>query len=234
MRIEIWSDIACPWCYLGKRRFEKALAQFEARDEVELIWRSFELDPEAPPSYGVTTNELLVRKYGVTPERAAEMNEHLSATAALDGLEYRLDVAQPGNTFDAHRLTHLAAAAGRGDAMMERLMKAYLAEGASMSDHDTLVRLATEVGLDDGATRAMLASNAFADQVRSDEERAFRLGVNGVPFFVIDDRFGISGAQPVEVLVNALRSIAASRPPDDEHHAHAGTCGEDGCGVHQH
>jgi predicted DsbA family dithiol-disulfide isomerase len=234
MRIEIWSDIACPWCYLGKRRFEKALEQFEGRDEVEIIWRSFELDPEAPRSYGVSTTELLVRKYRVTTERAEQMNQHLAETAALDGLSYRLDIARPGNTFDAHRLAHHASAKGRGTEMMERLMRAYLEEGASMSDEATLVRLAVEVGLDDVESRAVLTGNAFSDEVRQDEERGFRLGVNGVPFFVIDDRYGISGAQPVDVLVNALRSIASSRPPDDEHHAAGDRCAEDGCEVHQH
>ncbi len=233
MRIEIWSDMACPWCFIGKRRFEAALKQFEGRDDVEIIWRSFELDSDAPASYGVSTVELLAKKYNITPERATLMNEHLTETAALDGLTYRLDIARPGNTFDAHRLAHYASAEGRGEAMMERLMVAYLAEGESMSDPETLVRLAQEMGLEPAGTREMLASNAFSDDVLRDEQRAFELGVNGVPFFVIEERFGISGAQPTDVLLNALQSIAASGGEDGERHG-AGQCDADGCEVHQH
>jgi predicted DsbA family dithiol-disulfide isomerase len=234
MRIEIWSDIACPWCYLGKRRFEAALTRFEGKEDVEVVWRSFELDPDAPKSYGVSTVEHLAQKYRVTTQRATEMNEHLTATAALDGLNYRLDLARPGNTFDAHRLAHHASEEGHGEVMMERLMRAYLTEGASMSDPDTLVKLATEVGLDEKAAREVVEGNKYASEVRGDEQRAYSLGVEGVPFFVIDDRFGISGAQPADLLLNAMRSIAANGGADVEERHSEAQCDAEGCAAHDH
>ena len=230
MRIEIWSDIACPWCYLGKKRFEKALEQFEKRDEVEVIWRSFELDSSAPSTYGMTTVEILSRKYGVTPERASQMNAHLTEVAALEGLEYHLDIARPGNTFDAHRLIHFAVANEKGDALMERLMRAYLSEGKSMSDRSALVELAAEVGLDAPAVTAMLESDAFAEAVRADEQRAQDFGVTGVPFFGIDETYGIAGAQPPEVFLRAMREISSGHVTGVESDEHA-SCGEEGCAV---
>lgn len=232
MQIEIWSDIACPWCFVGKRRFEAAMSQFAHRDKVEVIWRSYELDPYAPPSYGITTNELLSRKYGATPERAAKMNEHLTQVAALDGLAFRTDIAQPGNTFDAHRLTHFAGAHGKRNEMIERLMKAYLEEGELMSDRETLVRLATDVGLDAGKTREMLDGEAFGDLVRADELGAQELGINGVPFFVINERYAISGAQPVASFLDALNQAWNKTDVDDA--ATGEQCTDAGCAVHQH
>lgn len=231
MKIEIWSDIACPWCFVGKRRFEAALAVFDHRDKVEVVWRSFELDRVAPPTYGISTNELLSLKYGVTKERAAEMNDHLTKIAALDGLAFRTDLARPGNTFDAHRLTHFAETHGKRTEVIERLMKAYLEEGELMSDHDTLVRIASETGLDAGKTREMLASDAFADFVRADEERAHELGINGVPFFVIDERYAVSGAQPVASFIEALNTAWNSGALEQT----AGeSCTDGACAVHQH
>lgn len=208
MKIEIWSDIACPWCYLAKRRFEKALAEFERRGEVEVVWRSFELDPDAPPSYGVSMNDLLVRKYGVTPERAAQMNDHMEKLAGTEGLEYRLHVGKPGNTFDAHRLIHFARSKGKGDQALERIMRAYFGEGEQVSDREVLERLASEAGLDRDEVRVMLAGSEYAAAVRDDEERAQELGINGVPFFLIDGQYAISGAQPAHLILQALREIA--------------------------
>ena len=201
MQVEIWSDVVCPWCYLGKRRFEQALTQFEHRDDVEVVWRSFELDPNAGPSSSLPPAERLAAKYGMSVEDAAASHERLTGLAAEDGLEYHLDRTRGGNTFDAHRLIQLGKAGGIQDAVKERLMRAYFTEGECIDDHETLVRLADEVGLD---ARATLASDDYADAVREDEELARRIGINGVPFFVLGRRYGVSGAQTPDVLLEAL------------------------------
>jgi predicted DsbA family dithiol-disulfide isomerase len=230
MRIEIWSDIACPWCFIGKRRFEKALSDFEHREEVDVHWRSFELDPDAPSSYDISIDELLSKKYGVTMQRAAEMNEHLTRLAALDGLTFHTALMRPGNTFDAHRLTHFAATHGKRDAMTERLMKAYLEEGVQISDRRELSRLAVEVGLDEMKTEEVLSGDAFSNFVRDDERTAHELAINGVPFFVINDRYAISGAQPPTVFLEAMKSAWANQEVADAEPA--GQCNDASCTVH--
>jgi len=205
MEIEIWSDVACPWCYVGKRRFEAALAEFEHAGETTLTWRSSELDPEAPlerPGEGAAH---LAEKYGMTVEQARESQAGLAATAAGEGIEMRFDIQRMGRTFDAHRLVHLAAEHGIQDAVKERLMRAYFTEGALMSDHATLVALAGEAGLDPEEARATLASDRFAAEVRADERDAQQLGISAVPTFVVDRALGVSGAQPAEVLLSFLR-----------------------------
>ena len=228
MHVEIWSDIACPWCYVGKRRFEAALAAFEHREEVRVTWRSFELDPSAPPAREGDGATHLARKYGTSREQALAMHERMTATAAEDGLDFRFDLARGGNTFDAHRLVHLAAAHGVQDAMKERLMRAYLTEGELMSDHATLERLATEVGLPADEVRDMLATDRFAADVRDDEQTATSFGITAVPFFVVDRRIGAAGAQPSEVLGELLRRAWADRPAIPVV-AGGDTCGIDGC-----
>jgi predicted DsbA family dithiol-disulfide isomerase len=205
LAVEIWSDVVCPWCYIGKRRFESALAQFEHRDEVGLRWRSFELDPDAPRIAEVTGPERLAAKYGVSLEQARAMNANVTGIAAGEGLEYRLDRTRGGNTFDAHRLIQLAADEGIQDAVKERLMRGYFAEGEPIGDHDALARLTADAGLDPGAARALLAGDAHADSVRADEQLARQLGITAVPFFVLDRRYGVSGAQPAEILLGALQ-----------------------------
>ena len=205
MKIEIWSDIACPWCYVGKRRFEQALQQFEHAGDVEVTWRSFELDPHAPRTHAESQDELLAKKYGMPVEKARAMNERMTAEARKEGLDFHLDRVKVGNTFDAHRLVHLAAESGRADAMKERLMRAYFTEGEAVGDPDTLVRLGAEVGLGEGRVREIVNGDAYANDVRTDEERARSFGISGVPFFAIDERFGVSGAQPADVLLGALR-----------------------------
>ena len=202
--VEIWSDVVCPWCYLGKRRFESALARFEHRDDVEVVWRSFELDPNAGPSSTVPPAERLAAKFGMSVEDAQANHDRLTALAAEDGLEYHLDTTKGGNTFDAHRLIQLGKARGIQDAVKERLMRAYFTEGEHVDDHETLVRLAADAGLDAGEARAVLASDDYADAVREDEELARRIGINGVPFFVLGRRYGVSGAQTTDVLLEAL------------------------------
>jgi predicted DsbA family dithiol-disulfide isomerase len=204
MELEIWSDIACPWCYIGKRRFEAALAEFEHRDDVRVTWRSFELDPAAPPEREGDRAERLAEKYGMTVERAREMERNLTETAAGEGLDFRFDIARSGATFDSHRVVHLAAEHGLQDAMKERLLRAYFTEGELMSDHDTLVRLASEVGLDADEVRAMLAGDRFAAEVRDDERTATQFGISAVPTFVVDRALGASGAHPPEALLQLL------------------------------
>ena len=213
MHVEIWSDIACPWCYVGKRRFEAALAGYEHRDEVTVTWRSFELDPHAPPQREHDTATHLAEKYGMTREKALEMNDRMTETAAGEGLEFRLDIARGGNTFDAHRIVHLAAVHGAQDAMKERIMRAYLTEGELISDHATLERLAIDIGLPADEVRDVLASDRFAAEVREDERTGARLGINAVPFFVVDRAIGASGAHPAAQLRELLRQGRAANPP---------------------
>jgi predicted DsbA family dithiol-disulfide isomerase len=204
MTIEIWSDIVCPWCYIGKRRFEAALAGFEHRGTVQVVWRSFELDPDRPRGPGLPLPEMLAKKYGMSIAKARSANEQITAIAAGEGLSYHLDTARTANSFAAHRLVHLARTRGIAEAMQERLMKAYFSDGLAIGDPEVLTRLAAEAGLDVAEARATLEGDAFADDVRRDEEKAAQLGINGVPFFVIEERWGVSGAQPLETFKNAL------------------------------
>jgi predicted DsbA family dithiol-disulfide isomerase len=210
--VEIWSDVICPWCYIGKRRFEDALALFGGRDEVDVIWRSFELDPSSPRE-PIPLADRLSAKFNVDHAEAIAMNERMTETAAGVGLQFRLDNAMSGNTFDAHRVIHLAASQGLQHEAMERIKEAYFSEGRAISDLETLVELATSIGLDADDTRAMLESNRFSDEVRDDERTAAGFGIQGVPFFVFDRRFGVSGAQPVEVLLDALQEAAGEAQP---------------------
>jgi predicted DsbA family dithiol-disulfide isomerase len=204
LTVEIWSDVVCPWCYLGKRRFEEALERFEHRDEVSVLWRSFELDPEAPIAPEGTAAERLAGKYGMTVERARDMHARMTELAAQEGLELDFEIARGGNTFAAHRLIHEAAVHGHQAAAQERLMRAHFAEGEPISDPETLARLIAEVGVDLEEARAVAFSDRHGDAVREDELLAQRLGIQGVPFFVLGRRYGVSGAQPAEVLLEAL------------------------------
>jgi predicted DsbA family dithiol-disulfide isomerase len=206
--VEVWSDLVCPWCYLGKRRLEQALEQFPQRDRVDVVWRSFELEPDAPTTPEPRA-EALVRRYGMTPEQAAERDATMTALAAEAGLDYRPDLVLLGNTFDAHRILHAAAAAGLQAPAKERMLRAYFTEGRALSDPDTLVELAGEAGLDTEAARAALADGSHADEVRAEEREAAQLGVTGVPFFVLGRRYAVSGAQPAELLLQALERAFA-------------------------
>ena len=213
MKVEIWSDVVCPWCYIGKRRFETALAGFEHRDEVIVIWRSFQLDPNAPTTADGDPLDRLVAKYGMSRADAERAQARVTATAATVGLDFHLDRARSGNTFDAHRLLHLALAAGRQTDLKERLMAGYFVEGEAVGEPEVLALLATEVGLEESAVDEVLASDAFAAEVRQDELEARRLGISGVPFFVIDRRYGISGAQPSELMLSTLDQAWADSHP---------------------
>jgi predicted DsbA family dithiol-disulfide isomerase len=230
MKVEIWSDVACPWCYIGKRHFEAALDQFSHRDDITIIWRSYQLDPDAPRTPGVSVNEMLAQKYNVSISRAEAMNERVSSIAALAGLEYHLEKAQYGNTFDAHRLIHLAATHQLQDQMEERLFKAYFTEGLMLTDTETLVKLASEVGIDADEARTVLASTAYADEVRADVQRARMFGIEGVPFFAIEEQYGISGAHPTEVFKEVLEKVwTESHPRIKRAVASQNTCEGDSC-----
>lgn len=219
LRVDIWSDVVCPWCYVGKRRYEAALAAFAHRDQVDTVWHSFELDPSAPRSYEGQGSyaERLARKYGVGVARAEAMIAQMTATAADTGLVFDFARARPGNTLDAHRLLHHAARAGRQGAMKERLLRACFTEGQPIAEPGTLLALAVEVGLDEAPARAVLTSERFTAAVRADELSARELGIRGVPFFVVDREFGVSGAQPSEVLLRVLEQAwaRAQSEPDD-------------------
>lgn len=212
MDVHIWSDIVCPWCYLGKRRFENALSLFDHRDEVRITHRSFQLDPSRPRHQTTNRREMLKKKYQLSDQQVREMDTRMEHLAEIEGLEYHLtDAGLTGNTLDAHQLLQLARARGVQDAMIERLYRAYFTEQRSVFDRDSLVTLAAEAGLDQGEAREVLERDGYADAVAADVLEARSLGVSGVPFFVLGGRYGVSGAQAAEVFTEAL-----SRAWEDE------------------
>ncbi len=204
MRIEVWSDVVCPWCYIGKRRLEAALERFPHRDEVEVVWRSFQLDPSVPEGETHATLPTLAARYGRPVEEMRAMMRHVEETAAGEGLTYDLANGVGGNTLLAHELTHLAAERGLQGAMEERLFSAYFQEGRPVFDVDSLVPLAVEVGLDEAEVRAALADHRYRPAVLEDAGTARALGATGVPFFVVDRRYGAAGAQPADLLLQLL------------------------------
>ncbi|MFI9176263.1 DsbA family oxidoreductase [Streptomyces lincolnensis] len=238
MRVEIWSDIACPWCYVGKARFEKALAAFPHRDDVEVVHRSFELDPGRAKDDIQPVIKMLTKKYGMSEAQARDGEENLGAQAAAEGLAYRTEGRDHGNTFDMHRLLHLAKDHGKQNDLIQLLYKANFAEERSVFSEgdDRLVELAVTAGLDEATVRKVLTDpTAYAEDVRTDEREAAELGATGVPFFVLDRKFGVSGAQPTDVFTRALTQAWDERPPlkliEDPD---ADACGPDGCAVPQH
>jgi predicted DsbA family dithiol-disulfide isomerase len=229
VHVEIWSDIACPWCHIGKRRFEAALEGFEHRDDVTVTWRSFELDPTAPREREGERAAHLAAKYGTSRESAIAMQEQMTEVAATEGLHFDFAIARDGNTFDAHRLVHLAQFHGRQDAMKERLFRAYLGEGEGIGDPAVLERLALEVGLPEDEVRDVLSTDRYAAEVREDERTAQSLGISAVPFFVVDRAVGASGAQPPEVLRGMLEQAHEMAQPKLDVVAEGQVCGPDGC-----
>jgi predicted DsbA family dithiol-disulfide isomerase len=229
LNVEIWSDIACPWCYVGKRRFERALESFEHRDQVTVTWRSFELDPGAPAERDEDGATHIAHKYGMPVEVARQRQQQLADLAANDGLTFNFDTIRLGNTFDAHRLVHLAHQHGKQDEMKERLMRAYLTESELISDHETLKRLADEIGLPQDEVGVLLATNQYADQVRDDERTAQQFGISAVPYFVVDRHIGVPGAQESELFSRMLTQGWETRPAPLEVLANGETCGPDGC-----
>ncbi|MFJ7248230.1 DsbA family oxidoreductase [Kitasatospora sp. NPDC098652] len=237
MRVEIWSDINCPWCYIGKARFERALAAFPHRDEVEVVHRSFELDPHAPDAARPVI-PLLATKYGLSLEQAEAAEARIAENARGEGLPYLDEGRDAANSFDMHRLLHFAAEHGRQAELLDALYRANFAEERSAFDPGRLVELAVEAGLDGGAAAAVLADpEAYAEAVREDEATASAMGATGVPFFVLDRRLGVSGAQPAETFTMALEQAWASRVPAPL--VQVGTpgdaeaCGPDGCELPQ-
>ena len=234
MLVEIWSDVVCPWCYIGKRRFEAALADFVHADEVEVVYRCFELDPTAPETPTETVVEALGRKYGGGPAAGRRMVEQVAQVAAELGLRFDNADAPHTATTDAHRLLHLALAEG-GPALQARLnealLEAYFGRAQSMADPEVLTAAAGEVGLDTARTREVLVTGEYAEAVRADLDQARAFGISGVPFFVVDRKYGVSGAQPTEVFASLLEQAWADGHPRLQVLADGTVCGPDGCPV---
>lgn len=237
MKVEIWSDVVCPWCHIGKRRFETALARFPQRDQVEVEWKSFELDPgsssaaDGDPVEPTDYAERLARKYGTDRAGAQQMLDTMTKVAADEGLDFRFDRAQRANTFDAHQVLHLARVRGIQDAVKERLLRAYFHEGEAVGDREVLARLGAEAGLDADEIRETFDEQWYASAVRDEESEAHSLGASGVPFFVVDRRYGLSGAQPPEQVLQALQRAWAEKHPLTVvgTESEAAACGPDGC-----
>ena len=216
IKIDVWSDIACPWCYIGKRNLETGLAATSGDEDaprVEVVYHSFELSPDTPVDFEGDISDFLAQHKGISREQAAQMHEHVTGIAANAGLEYRFDLLQHTNTVKAHELLHFAKAHGRQHEVAERLMSAYFTEGRHVGRIDDLVTLAVEAGLDGDAARASLETAEFLDDVRADQAQAVAYGIQGVPFFVIDGKYGVSGAQPAEAFSQILRQVWSEREP---------------------
>ena len=232
MKIEIWSDVACPWCYIGKRRFEAALAEFPHRDSVEVQWRSYQLDPNLPEHYDGTELDYLSTRKGLAPQQVTQMFDHVAEQASGEGLDYRFDKVVVANSFTAHRLIHLAAAHGQQDAAKERLLSDHFEHGKDIGSREYLTDLGKDLGLDAAAVAELFSTDKYAADVRSDFEEARALGISGVPFFVIDRKFGLSGAQPSETFTAALNQAWQETHPLVLVNAADGeACGPDGCAV---
>ena len=204
MKIEIWSDVVCPWCFVGKRHLEEALHGFAHADAVEIVWKSYELDPGAPSVRPGSYVERISSKYGIPVGEARARMARIISVGANAGIDFRFDDARPGNTFDAHRLLHLAASVGLQDELKERLFAAAFTEGHPIGDGETLVKLAVDIGIAEADARRVLETAEYTEAVRADELEAMELGVQGVPFFVFDRRYAVSGAQPASLLLEVL------------------------------
>jgi predicted DsbA family dithiol-disulfide isomerase len=244
MRVEIWSDVACPWCYIGKARFEKALAGFPQKDRVEVVFRSFELDPRSPEGESAPVIGMLAKKYGMSEAQARQAEQRVADNAQAEGLGYVTEGRDSGNTFGIHRLLHFAKAKGVQNELIDLTFKANFAEERSVFDRERLLELAVAAGLDRDEAAAVLADpEAYAAEVRQDEREAQELGATGVPFFVLDRRYGVSGGQPAEVFTQALDEAWRTRPQPrlasvpglgpDEIGQSDEVCGPDGCAVPQ-
>lgn len=213
MKVEIWSDYVCPFCYIGKRKFELALAKFAHKDKIEIVFRSFELDPSADPNSNISTYSMLATKYGMSVEKAKETTANVAEQAAAVGITFHFEGTVSTNTFDSHRLIHFAAEQGKEKELSERLFKAYFIDGVNIGNRERLVEIAAEVGLDTAAAAAMLESNQFADNVRGEEEEGSKLGIRGVPFYVVDRKYAVSGAQSPEVFLDTLNKAWEEKHP---------------------
>jgi predicted DsbA family dithiol-disulfide isomerase len=236
LTVDVWSDIACPWCYVGKRHLEQALADFAVdggpfnRGPVDVVWHAFELNPSAPrESNEGPYAERIAKKYGSSVSEAEQRITRLVETARADGLTLDFERIRPGNTFDAHRVLHHAHEVGRQDAVKERFLRGYLSEGEAIGNPETVLRLAVDAGLDTDQVSAILSSDTYAREVRADEAEAQRLGIRGVPFFVVGGRYGLSGAQPAELISRVLEQAWAELDAPPLEYAEGATCGPDRC-----
>lgn len=207
IKIEVWSDFVCPFCYIGKRRLETALDKFEYKDEVELVFKSYELDPLAKKKYDENINQIIAKKYGITVEQAKKSNEQIVAQAKELGLNYNFEDLIPTNTFDAHRLAHYAKSEGKMNELTERILKAYFVDSLNISEHNVLAGLAGEAGIDTQKALEVLKSDSYTSEVRKDEEDASRLKISGVPYFVINSKYSINGAQREELFLEVLEKV---------------------------
>ncbi len=207
MKIEIWSDVVCPFCVIGKRQLEAAIAQYPQRDQVQVTWHSFELDPHAKLDFGMDIHDVLSSKYGMSREQAQQNGERLSMQAKTLGLEFNMDKIIPTNSFNAHRLIHLASSLGKGNEAHELLFNAYFTEGKKISDLNTLIEIGTQLGIDGEQIKKLFHGDAYAYEVRQDEQEAQNLGIRGVPFFLIDRKYAVSGAQGTPAFLEALTKI---------------------------
>jgi predicted DsbA family dithiol-disulfide isomerase len=230
MQVEVWSDVVCPWCYIGKRRLESALEKFPHRDDVEVVWRSFQLDPSIPEGETHPTLPALAAKYRTSEDAMRANMARVEQLAADEGLDYHLADGVSGNTLRAHELLHLAAEHGLRNRLKERLLHAHFEEGRSVFDVDSLVSLAVEVGLDEAEVREALADRRYLAAVREDGATAQALGATGVPFFVVDRKYGAAGAQPAELLLQILERAWAEANPLTTVPAADG-CTDDSCAV---
>jgi predicted DsbA family dithiol-disulfide isomerase len=210
MTVEIWSDVMCPFCYIGKRKFETALSQFGGRDGVEIVWRSFQLDPTLKTDTTQSVPQSLAEKKGWSPQQTAETIAYVTNMARTVGLEYHFDKAVVANSFDAHRFTHYAKSQGKQDDAEEQLFAAYFTRGENTADHQTLARLGAAIGLDPNAVLAVLSTNQFATEVQDDIDLARQFGISGVPFFVFDRKYAVSGAQDASVFLQTLETASQS------------------------
>lgn len=232
MKIEIWSDYMCPFCYIGKRRFEEALELFPHKDQVEVIYRSYELNPNEQRDTDQTTYDSLAKKYGMSVQEAKSMTENVVAQARTVGLNYNFDSIKPTNSFDAHRLTHYAAEQGKAKEMTEVLFSAYFEKGEHIGSREVLIRLAEEAGMEAKQAEKILNESSYAEEVRRDEKEGADLGIQGVPFFVIDRKYGISGAQPLQVFTDALtQAWSESQPLKVIGGSNDVLCTDDSCGI---
>ena len=230
MKIEIWSDYACPYCYIGKRYLEQALAEFEHANRVEVIYKAFELDPSAANEATTTTLGRIEYKYGKSKTQAQHMIDHIVVMGASVNLDMRYDSVQYTNTLDAHRLTKFAALYGKGLEMSERLFNAYFTRNLPLADKSVLIEIAAELGLDRVQTQAMLASDAFVKDVRADENHAREIGIRSVPHMVIDGQHNLAGAQPKNHLLTTIREVWAQQEASDQAtSADEIACDIDGC-----
>ena len=235
MNVEIWSDVMCPFCYIGKRKFEKALAQFPHKDKVNVIWKSFQLDPTTITDTSLNTIDNLAQKKGWSKEQANQTINHLTGIAKQVGLDFHFEKAVVANSLDAHRLSHLAKKYGKQNELEEKLFSAYFIDGKNTADFNTLLQIATELDLDKTEVSALLKSNTYTNEVYHDIKQAQQIGVNGVPFFLLDNKYAVSGAQESDTFLGALTKAyeehllknnfetVTSSPSD--------SCGPDGCDI---